>query len=208
MVETRRRQIENAASELFRERGYPATSVRDIARALDIQGASLYAHVASKEEMLWSIVDRAADRFDAEIAPIAEEAGLAPQVRLQRMVRAHVRVVTTDQGSAIVFLDEWRYLSPERRSSIAERRDAYEACFRAVIAAGIATGDFKAADPTVAAAFALSALNGISAWYRPDGRLSADQVAEVYADLILHALGHAGRPTHAGEPDPNPEAQP
>jgi len=202
MVETRRRQIENAASELFRERGYPATSVRDIARALDIQGASLYAHVASKEEMLWSIVDRAADRFDAEVAPIAEETGIAPHVRLRRMVRAHVRVVTTDQGSAIVFLDEWRYLSPERRASIAERRDAYEARFRAVIADGIATGDFHAADPTLAAAFALSALNGISAWYRPHGRLTSDQIADAYADMINAALAHPDEcgvpmPTHA-----------
>jgi AcrR family transcriptional regulator len=197
MVETRRRQIENAASELFRERGYPATSVRDIARALDIQGASLYAHVASKEEMLWSIVDRAADRFDAEVAPIAEATALAPPVRLRRMVRAHVRVVTTDQGSAIVFLDEWRYLSPGRRASIAERRDAYEARFRAVIADGIATGDFQAADPTLAAAFALSALNGISAWYRPGGRLTSDQIADAYADMIHAALAD---PTAATKP--------
>jgi TetR/AcrR family transcriptional regulator, cholesterol catabolism regulator len=202
MVETRRRQIENAASVLFRERGYPSTSVRDIARALDIQGASLYAHVASKEEMLWSIVDRAADRFDAEVAPIAAEAGLAPPERLSRMVRAHVRVVTTDQGSAIVFLDEWRYLSPARRASIAERRDAYEARFRAVISDGIAAGDFHAADPTLAAAFALSALNGISAWYRPDGRLTADQIADAYAAMILAALSkpptdQGRRPKHA-----------
>jgi AcrR family transcriptional regulator len=190
MVETRRRQIENAASELFRERGYSATSVRDIARALDIQGASLYAHVASKEEMLWSIVDRAADRFDAVVTPIATDAALDPPARLRRMVHAHVAVVTADQGSAIVFLDEWRYLSPERRFSIARRRDAYEARFRAVIADGIARGDFTAGDPILGAAFSLSALNGMSAWYRPDGRLTADAIADAYADMILGALGH------------------
>ncbi|MEO8208725.1 MAG: helix-turn-helix domain-containing protein, partial [Chloroflexota bacterium] len=58
MVElTRRRAIEDVASELFREHGYAATSVRDIARAVDIQGASLYAHVTSKEDVLWAIVD-------------------------------------------------------------------------------------------------------------------------------------------------------
>ena len=54
---TRRREIEDVASELFHANGYAATSVRDIARALDIQGASLYAHVASKEDLLWSIVE-------------------------------------------------------------------------------------------------------------------------------------------------------
>ena len=66
MVETtRRREIEDVASTLFHERGYAGTSVRDIARALDIQGASLYAHVASKEEVLWAIVERTATRFEA-----------------------------------------------------------------------------------------------------------------------------------------------
>ena len=58
----RRLQIEEAASALFRERGYAATSVRDIAQALNLQGGSLYAHMASKEDVLWSIVTRAADR--------------------------------------------------------------------------------------------------------------------------------------------------
>ena len=59
MVETnRRREIEDAASSLFREHGYSGTSVRDIARAVDIQGASLYAHVASKQDVLWAIVER------------------------------------------------------------------------------------------------------------------------------------------------------
>ncbi|HYK95683.1 MAG TPA: helix-turn-helix domain-containing protein [Candidatus Dormibacteraeota bacterium] len=66
MVEgsARRRAIEDAASDLFREHGYAATSIRDIARALSVQGASLYAHVTSKEEVLWAIVDRAATRFE------------------------------------------------------------------------------------------------------------------------------------------------
>src|SRR3954452_9644251 len=134
---TRRQQIENTASALFRERGYAGTSVRDIAKALDMQGASLYAHVASKEDVLWSIVIRAADRFDAAVAPVAEEAAVAPTVRLARMVAAHIGVIADDLGNAISFLQEWRFLSPDRRQAIAARRDAYEARFRAVIEAGI-----------------------------------------------------------------------
>ena len=66
MVElSRRRAIEDVASELFRAHGYAATSVRDIARGLEIQGPSLYAHVTSKEDVLWAIIDRAAGRFEA-----------------------------------------------------------------------------------------------------------------------------------------------
>src|SRR4051794_3314559 len=106
----RRQQIEEAASELFRERGYAATSVRDIAQALNLQGGSLYAHMASKEDVLWSIVTRAADRFNAEVGPIAADETSSPSDRLREMIRAHVGVVTGMQKDAAVFLHEWRFL--------------------------------------------------------------------------------------------------
>ena len=70
MVETaRRREIEDVASSLFRERGYAGTSVRDIARALDILGASLYAHVASKQDVLRAIVERMAKLIGSRVRP-------------------------------------------------------------------------------------------------------------------------------------------
>jgi AcrR family transcriptional regulator len=187
VVETRRRQIENAASALFRERGYAATSVRDIAGALDLRGASIYAHVASKEDVLWSIVERAADRFDAAVAPIAAGRGTAPN-RLRRMISAHITVITDDLGNASSFLHEWRFLSAERREAVAARRDRYEQRFREVIRAGIAAGDFTRRDPRIAAIWILSALNGIAAWYRSDGALSPTAIADQYADLILEGL--------------------
>jgi AcrR family transcriptional regulator len=193
VVETaRRRAIEDAASALFRERGYAATSVRDIARAVDIQGASLYAHVTSKQDVLWSIVERTATRFEA-----AADAALAgadpwpvagPGSRLAAIVRAHVGVITDDVERASVFVSEWRSLSAERRNEIARRRDTYERRFRAVITDGIATGTFAAVDPALAATFILTALNGIVTWYRPDGRLRPSAIAQAYADLALRAV--------------------
>ena len=188
MVETpRRQQIEDAASALFRERGYAATSVRDIAQALNLQGGSLYAHMASKEDVLWSIVSRAADRFNAEVAPVAAERASGP-IRLRKMIRAHVEVVTSDQKNAAVFLHEWRFLSQERRDQMAARRDAYEALFRRVIDEGIGTGDFEAVDSRLTAMAILSSLNGIATWYRPAGALGARDIADQYADLFLRAL--------------------
>ncbi len=123
---SRRRRIEEVASALFRERGYAGTSIRDIARSLDIQGASVYAHVASKEDVLWAIVDRAATRFEeaAEATTLATE-GTSATERFAALVRAHVSVVTADVGEASVFVHEWRALGEERREQIALRRDAY-----------------------------------------------------------------------------------
>lgn len=187
MVETRRQQIEDAASSLFRERGYSGTSVREIARALDIQGPSLYAHVTSKEDVLWSIVRRASERFEAEIAPLASLPEPAAE-RLRRICRAHVRVVTSNREHATVFLHEWRFLGARRRTEALQLRDRYETYFRSVIADGIRTGEFARVDVALASSAILSALNGVSQWYRDDGRLSSDAIASEYADLFAHAL--------------------
>jgi AcrR family transcriptional regulator len=196
MVETsRQRQIEDVASNLFRERGYDGTSVRDIARALDIQGASLYAHVSSKHEVLWSIVDRMATRFEAAADSAVRAARPQPgepataAATLDALVRAHVAVVTDDIGRAGVFVHEWRALSDERRAEIADRRDAYEARFRAVIEAGIVDGSFAVVDAVAAAAFILTALNGLVAWYDPAGRLAVGDIADAYSAMALRAVG-------------------
>ena len=193
MVETtRRREIEDAASSLFREHGYSGTSIRDIARALDIQGASLYSHVDSKQDVLWSIVEGTATRFesaaDAAIANAALIANGGPSARLSGLVHAHVGVVTDDVGRASVFVHEWRSLGSERRSEIARRRDAYEARFRTIIEDGVEAGTFGPTDSAVTTAFILTALNGLVAWYRPDGRIDPAALADSYADLVLRAV--------------------
>ncbi len=191
MIETgaRRREIDEVASELFHANGYAATSIRDIARALDIQGASLYAHVASKEDLLWAIVDRAATAFERAADRAVDETGDRDAVeRLAALVEAHVEVVTADPERSSVFVTEWRHLSADRRAGIASRRDAYEARFRATIDEGVAVGAFRSTDAAIASTFILTALNGIGTWYRPDGRLSADRVADRYVDLALRAL--------------------
>jgi len=186
---SRRQQIESTASALFRERGYAATSVRDIARALDIQGASLYAHVASKEDVLWSIVSRAADRFDAAVTPIARDRTLPASVRLARMITAHIGVIADDLGNASSFLQEWRFLSADRRAQVAARRDGYEAMFRGILEEGIAAGELDPLmDARLDARALLSALNGVAGWYRPTGALTPAQIADRFTSLSLDGL--------------------
>jgi AcrR family transcriptional regulator len=194
MIETgaRRREIDEVASGLFHANGYAATSVRDIAKALDIQAASMYAHVASKEDVLWSIVDAAATAFERAADAAAADAQ-DPVDRLAALVEAHVEVVTADPERSSVFLTEWRHLSPERREATATRRDAYEERFRDAIRDGIAIGAFAGTDPALAATFVLTALNGIATWYRPDGRLSPDRIADAYVDLALRSLSEDHR---------------
>ena len=193
MVElSRRRAIEDVASDLFRDRGYAATSIRDIARALSVQGASLYAHVTSKEDVLWAIVERTASRFEAAADAAEAEAASRrpgdPVEALAALVRAHVAVLTADVDAAGVFVHEWRSLGPERRVEILARRDAYQARFRRRIEDGISIGAFAITDPSLAASTILSAVNGVAAWYDPAGRLPAERIADHLVDLTTRML--------------------
>jgi AcrR family transcriptional regulator len=186
-VQTRRRQIEDVASTLFSSRGYAATSMRDIAKALDLQGGSLYAHIPSKEAVLAAIVEEAAEAFHAAVRPIVERGGPAAG-RLRDMVAAHVRVVTGGRERAKVFLFEWTFLGEERREAVTGSRAAYQGYFERVVAEGVAAGEFGPVDPRLAAVFVLSAMNAMAHWYRPDGPLAPDELAGHYAQLFLNGL--------------------
>jgi AcrR family transcriptional regulator len=193
---TRRRAIEDVASDLFRERGYAGTSIRDIARVLSVRGASLYAHVDSKEDVLWAIVDRAASRFEAAADDAERDAASRrpgdPAEAVAALVRAHIQVLTADVDEASVFVHEWRALGETRRAAILARRDAYEARFRRPIEEGVAVGVFAITDPAIASTTLLTALNGVATWYDPDGRLPAARIADHLVELALRMLeGHA-----------------
>ena len=183
----RKQQIEEAAGRLFSERGYAGTSVRDIARELDLQGGSLYAHISSKEEVLWGIIREAGKGFLAAVEPIASGPGTCGE-RLQAMARAHIRVITADTRSALVFLHEWRFLDQAHRDEILAMRDRYEALYRTLIREGAETGEFTAPDPVTAAAAMLSSLNGVAWWFSEEGTLSPDEIADRISDLYLFGL--------------------
>src|SRR6476661_5355729 len=132
MAIDRKEQIYSTASSMFSERGYHATTVRDIARELNLQGGSLYAHIDSKEDVLWQIVNRAAEQFLGAAEPIAAS-HQAPSEKLRMLVRAHAGVVAQNLTDATSFLQEWRFLSEPRRSDVAELRNRYENIYRQVV---------------------------------------------------------------------------
>lgn len=183
----RKSQIIHTAARLFRRHGYHNTSVRDIARELDLQGGSLYSHIDGKEEVLWDILDRAADEFLHAIRPIAAS-DLPPADKLRKAIHAHVRVITDDLAAATVYFHEWRFLSEPRRSVFLSRRNEYEDIMGGIVEAGIAAGDFQDVDPKFATLLILSAVNWIYQWYRPDGALSPDEIADRFIRLIFSGL--------------------
>lgn len=181
-------QICAVAEQLFRDKGYLATSMRDIADAMHLKGGgSLYAHIKGKEDLLWRIANEATDAFFAALESVCAQPA-TPYERLRAAIIAHLLVITRHLGAAAVYFDEWRHLTEPRRSQFMARRDAYEKRFQALLEECIASGECRPTDTRLATLHLLSAMNAMRHWYKPNGRLSAQQVAESLADMLLHGL--------------------
>jgi TetR/AcrR family transcriptional regulator, cholesterol catabolism regulator len=205
----RRAEIVAAAGSLFRDHGYHATSMRDLAKRLNLQGGSLYAHIGSKEELLWEIVDAAAAAFLA--AAEAVDPTLPAPERLRGLVHGHLQVVVDELEHATVFFHEWTHLRPDLRRRIVERRDAYQDHFRRAVHDGVRDGSFMVDDADLATLLVLSTLNWSYQWLDPAGRLDLDALTDAYATFLLRALGAkqaVGPPARTGSAPPNGEPVP
>ncbi len=184
----RRAEMVAVAARLFSERGYHGTSMQHLAEALGLQRGSLYAHIGSKEELLFDVVNEGADRF-IERGERARDMNALATVRLRRLLVGHIETAIEHLNAATVFLNEWRYLSPELKELVQAKRDHYETLVRTIINDGIAAGDFRTdANVRFAARLVLSAGNWTYAWYRPGGELGPTEIGERFAELIVRGL--------------------
>lgn len=187
----RRDEVRDAAERLFAQQGYVATSVRDIAEALEIQAGSLYSHIQSKDDLLWEVLTEAADRFFQAVRPIVETQ-LVTTEKLRRVIAAHVRVVTDNLDAASVYSTEWRHLSEGRRREFAARRDEYERIVRGLVQSAIREGTFADWDEKFATLLILSSINWIYQWYKSDGPMPPDEIARKLTDMLFNGLRRAG----------------
>jgi AcrR family transcriptional regulator len=184
----RRTEMGRAAARLFSERGYHGTSMQHLADALGLQRGSLYAHIGSKQELLFDVVDEGADRFLARGREAVDMPGPAGP-RLRRLLVGHVETAIEHLDSATVFLNEWRYLPVDLRALIQVKRDTYEDMVRTIVSDGIARGDFRTdTDVGFAVRLVLSAGNWIYTWYRPGGDLGPEEIGERFAELLIRGL--------------------
>lgn len=184
----RREQIHDMASRLFSERGYHATSMRDLAGELGMQGGSLYAHISGKEELLIEIVSRASRQFDTALF-LLRDADLPADQKLREAMHRHIRVVADNMESATVFFHEWKHLSPAAYRHVTDWRDTIDAFYRELIVQGMREGTLRPdLDIKMTANLILSAVNWTYTWYRPGGELTPRQVAESFADMLLSGL--------------------
>ena len=184
----RRAEMVYVAARLFSERGYHGTSMQHLGEALGLLRGSLYAHIGSKEELLFAVVDGGAERFLARGREAAALDASAAQ-RLTALLVGHLDTVNEHIEAATVFLNEWRYLSAERRSVIQAKRDEYEDLTRSIIKDGVAAGEFRSdLDVALATRLVLSAANWTYTWFRPGGPSSPGDVGRALADQLVRGL--------------------
>ncbi len=186
---TRRSELTREAARLFAEKGYHGTSIGDLAKAMGVQKGSLYAHIQSKQDLLYETMRDGAEAFHAALDAIPEELPATEKIRLA--LRGHLRVVAEQLDVATVFVREWRYLEPERRDEIVAERRRYEERIRALFREGRELGELRTdLDDATAALLMLSAANWAYTWLQP-GRDTDDLADRFYALLIDGMRGYS-----------------
>ena len=184
-MSARRIELTRQAARLFAEKGYHGTSIGEIADALGVQKGSLYAHIKSKQDLLYETMLEGARAFHAGLDAIPEELPATEKIRLA--LRSHLRAVADQLDVATVFVQEWRYLEGERRDEIVAERRRYEERIRALFREGRDLGELRSdLDDATAALLVLSAANSAYTWLQP-GR-DTDELADRFYGLLVDGM--------------------
>lgn len=174
--------ILRAAAALIAERGYHGASMRDIARAVGLQMASLYHHFGSKQELLVLLMREAMTDLTREVGEAVAGAGDDPRAQLAAAIRAHVGVHAERRPEIFVADAELRALEEPGRAEIVALRDRHQALFRGPIDA------LGVAQPGVVTSAVITMCTDVALWFRSDGPLDADEVADALVGLALDGI--------------------
>jgi AcrR family transcriptional regulator len=182
-----REEILNAAAQIFRQKGFHAASMQDIAEAVNLQKASLYHHVSSKQDILLALLDQALDLLIAKMEAVLD-LSLQPDEKLRKAMQVYLVTLLKERDLAAVLLLEHRSLEPEYHAKHFPKRDQFENLWRILIREGQTNGLFHCSDVRLASRSLLGVLNWTITWYRDNGTLTPGAIAEQYADLFLSGL--------------------
>jgi AcrR family transcriptional regulator len=177
-----------AATRLFSEQGYDRTSVQEIVEAAGVTKGALYHYFGSKDDLLHEIYGRLL-RLQQERLDAYADAERPVEERLRRAA-ADVVVTTIDNlDDARIFFRSMHQLSPEKQKQVRAERRRYHERFRDLVAEGQRTGVFDTSTPAdLVVDYHFGSVHHLSTWYRPDGKLTPQEVADHLADLLLRAL--------------------
>jgi AcrR family transcriptional regulator len=184
----RARELQRVAAELFFARGYEATTIRQIAQALEITSASIYYHYPDKEQILFEVIRSTMEQLAAGVRTVLDQE-TSPDRQLAGLVVHHVVIHALRPKETTLGDTELRSLTGERLLTVLQMRDDYEQLVVRVFREGAEQGLFTPLDHKLSAYAVISQCSNVGIWYREQGRLMLDEVAGVYANLALRIAG-------------------
>jgi AcrR family transcriptional regulator len=190
--QARRQAIVDTSAHVFAKRGYHATGIVELCEVNGLGKGAFYHYIGSKEELLAAIHDRVMDEV-LQGADRVAAAGGSPTDQLTMLGDELLDVIYRYPDHVWVFLHEFPALTAERAEQFRVRRREYERRVEAVVQAGVDSGEFRDVDPRLTALAWLGMHNYTYLWLKPDGRLTARDVAKPFADIFIQGI--SGRPT-------------
>ena len=189
---TKRDAVLRMAAQSFNEKGFHATSLDDVAARLNVTKPTLYYYFTNKEEILFECVRIGLEMIDEAAENVARRGGTGIE-QLFAVMRKYAEIVTMDFGMCLIRVGE-DPLQPAARRKLRQLKARIDRRFRSLIEQGIAEGDLAPCDAKIAAFTVAGALSWIARWYRPDGPLSPNDIAEQCISILVDGLVRRAEP--------------
>jgi AcrR family transcriptional regulator len=186
-ITDRKTEIINVAAKLFKEKGYSAITMRDIAQAMDIKAASLYNHIKSKQEILALIILEIAEEFTNTISQIVISEDTNIQ-KLEKVIQLHIDITLRNSDALACLNNDWMHLAPAELSYFIKMREDYEEYFRSIIVNGIANGEIINLNPEVIIFSILSTLRTLYLWYGKKKSLNPTVLKSNMKQVLLNGI--------------------
>jgi AcrR family transcriptional regulator len=179
------------AAAMFREKGFAATSMRDLAESVGIEAASLYNHIRSKNEILEAICFDVANRFNSNM-DIQEASQQRSINKIETLLRFHIRQMVDNYEEVYVSDREWKHLDEPYLSNFQNQRSNYRKKFAAIIEEGIQKGEIRKIDAPTAVLIVLHAVSGIESWHRSKAKIDAEELENNMVMIMIDGLRKHG----------------
>jgi AcrR family transcriptional regulator len=191
-------EVYRTAAQIILRKGYDATSINDIANALGITKAGLYHYINGKKELLFDIMNFGLDQLEEEVVLPARSIA-DPAARLRYIIASHAKLVTRGQGAITLLVDEISALTPAQYRKITQRKRAHFDRLRELLNTLKSEGMLQDVDTTVATFSLLGMIHWLSRWFKQDGSLTEQQIADEIVKIALNGLLRPGlRLTQSG----------
>jgi len=186
-ITDRKSDIVNISAKLFKEKGYSAVTMRDIAQAIDIKAASLYNHIKSKQEILALMVIGIAEEYTHTIQNIEISDETAVQ-KIEKVIQLHIDITVRNPDALASLNNDWMHLPEAYLKYFLQMREEYEAIFRRIVKKGISDGEIKNGNPEVIIFSILSTIRTLYLWYGKKKEFTESTMKTHLSNVLLSGI--------------------